>query len=429
MKSFNILVFFYVFIFIIKISYQSSYIILPFKTSTKEKKVYPDNLLQNDVEVTLNIGTPPQSIDLNLRSKAYTFFISSIDTNLPYTTFNYSNSKSLIKVTKNPESFGGQEYSKGIMIYESLIINGKEIKNVSLIMATDLNYKESGALGLRLVESHEVGNDLSFIYQLKNLYGLETYSYIIDYKNDNEGELIIGVYPHIYNPNKFNKNNFYYTKAGSIGKNVDWILNFDVLKYGNKTITTNYIKGFTQIEYGLIQAPKDMKNKFEQLFFNGKCTPRFNIFKSITIIHCNENINISEFKNVSFILKDISVEFILTYEDLFIKQGNEYIFGIVFDEKSDSKESAWILGKIFMKKYELIYDLDRKIIGTYKGHYIEPESEPEKNTTNIVLIVISCILGAILIGLVIFIFYYVKRKRKSRANELKDEDAEYFPTE
>ena len=73
MKSVNILVFFYVFIFIIKISYQSSYIILPFKTSTKEKKVYPDNLLQNDVEVTLNIGTPPQSIDLNLRSKAYTF--------------------------------------------------------------------------------------------------------------------------------------------------------------------------------------------------------------------------------------------------------------------------------------------------------------------------------------------------------------------
>jgi hypothetical protein len=88
MKSVNILVFFYVFIFIIKISYQSSYIILPFKISTKEKKVYPDNLLQNDVEVTLNIGTPPQSIDLNLRSKVYTFFISSIDTDLPYTTFN-----------------------------------------------------------------------------------------------------------------------------------------------------------------------------------------------------------------------------------------------------------------------------------------------------------------------------------------------------
>ena len=48
-----------------------SYIIYPFKKSTKEIKSYPENLLQNDLEVTLKIGTPPQSIDLNLRSKVY----------------------------------------------------------------------------------------------------------------------------------------------------------------------------------------------------------------------------------------------------------------------------------------------------------------------------------------------------------------------
>jgi hypothetical protein len=143
--------------------------LIPFKVSTKEKKDYPENLLQNDLEVTLQIGTPPQSIDLNLRSKAYTFFISNIQTNLPYKTFNDSKSLTLIKVTPKPEQYGRQEYSKGYMIYESIYINGKEIKNISLIMATEVNYRESGALGLRLVESHEFGDDLSFIYQMKKL--------------------------------------------------------------------------------------------------------------------------------------------------------------------------------------------------------------------------------------------------------------------
>ena len=75
----------------INISFQS-YIILPFKTSTKVKKVYPENILQNDIEITLNIGTPPQSVDLNLRSKLYTFFIASVNSGFPFATF-----KSFIK--------------------------------------------------------------------------------------------------------------------------------------------------------------------------------------------------------------------------------------------------------------------------------------------------------------------------------------------
>ena len=88
MKYYNVFFFFFIFSLYIKLSFQSSYIILPFKTSTKEQKSYPENLLQNDLEVTLNIGTPPQKVDLNLRSKAYTFFITSVKANLPYATFN-----------------------------------------------------------------------------------------------------------------------------------------------------------------------------------------------------------------------------------------------------------------------------------------------------------------------------------------------------
>ena len=80
--------FFFILSFIyINLTYES-YIVYPFKKSTKENKSYPENLLQNDLEITLKIGTPPQSVDLNLRSRIYTFFVTSSQVNLPYKLFN-----------------------------------------------------------------------------------------------------------------------------------------------------------------------------------------------------------------------------------------------------------------------------------------------------------------------------------------------------
>ena len=79
--------FFFLSFICFNISFES-YIKYPFKKSTKENKPYPEDLLQNDLEVTIQIGTPPQSIDMNLRSKIYTFFVTSSEVNLPYKTFN-----------------------------------------------------------------------------------------------------------------------------------------------------------------------------------------------------------------------------------------------------------------------------------------------------------------------------------------------------
>ena len=420
----NIFIFLIIFFSNINIAFQS-YIILPFKTSTKVKKVYPENILQNDIEITLNIGTPPQSVDLNLRSKLYTFFISSVNSGFPFATFNESNSKTLIKMTEKPEEYKGMEYKTGYMIYDSIFINGKEMKNLSLILAAELNYKESGALGLRLVDTHEEGNDLSFIYQMKQLYNFDSYTYMIKYKNDNEGDLIIGAYPHMFNTN-FSETDFYYTKAGVSGNNVDWILNFDIIKYDNKSLRYINLQAFTQIEFGLIMAPYKLKAFFNDTFFKGRCVEQFNIIRNVIIIHCNKYININNFKNLTFILKDINSEFTLTYEDLFIKYNDEYIFAIVFNFNYN-KDEPWILGKPFMKKFGLIYDLDRKIIGLYKGNNTGG-NVPKKNP-NLVLIILLGVLGIVVIGLIIFIIYYFKKPRKNRACELNDDNFEYFPTE
>ena len=194
-----------------------------------------------------------------------------------------------------------QEYSKGYMIYESIYINGNEIKNVSLLLAIAVNYNESGALGLRLVDEHELGDYLSFVLQLKKKLNFDSYSYVIRYKNDNEGDLIIGAYPHMYDDN-YSEKNFYQTKAGTIGNDGDWILNFDIIRYNNKSIGYKNRQGFTQIEFGLIQAPFRFKKYFNDTFFKNRCIEKFNKKRNITILHCAHNFEIKEFKNLKILV-------------------------------------------------------------------------------------------------------------------------------
>ena len=416
--------FFFVLSFIyINLTYES-YIVYPFKKSTKEKKSYPENLLQNDLEITLKIGTPPQSVDLNLRSRIYTFFVTSSQVNLPYKLFNEKESTSLVQISKRETNFTNMEYSKGLKISESIYINDKELKGITLMLGTELAYNECGALGLRLINSHESSNDLSFIYQIKKYANLDSYTFTLKYKNDEEGDLIIGAYPHVYD-NKFNEKNFFYSKAGSNKNGVNWVLNFDIIKYNNKSVNVGSKKSLINIEYGLIQAPFKYKNYFKNNFYGDRCSEKFNDKRNVTIVHCSSNFDITSFKDLIFELKDIETQFVFTYKDLFIKENNEYIFGIVFDEDVDAKDPTWIFGKPFMKKYELVYDLDRKIIGLYKEGN---ESPSEKSKVNVVFIILLIILILAVAGLSYFIFFYLKKTRKSRAFELNDDNFDYVPS-
>ena len=416
--------FFFVLSFIyINLTYES-YIVYPFKKSTKENKSYPENLLQNDLEITLKIGTPPQSVDLNLRSRIYTFFVTSSQVNLPYKLFNEKESTSLVQISKRETNFTNMEYSKGLKISESIYINDKELKGITLMLGTELAYNECGALGLRLINSHESSNDLSFIYQIKKYANLDSYTFTLKYKNDEEGDLIIGAYPHVYD-NKFNEKNFFYSKAGSNKNGVNWVLNFDVIRYNNKSVNVGSKKSLINIEYGLIQAPFKYKNYFKNNFYGDRCSEKFNDRRNVTIVHCSSNFDITSFKDLIFELKDIETQFVFTYKDLFIKENNEYIFGIVFDEDVDAKDPTWIFGKPFMKKYELVYDLDRKIIGLYKEGN---ESPIEKSKVNVVFIILLIILILAVAGLSYFIFFYLKKTRKSRAFELNDDNFDYVPS-
>ena len=133
-------------------------------------------------------------------------------------------------------------------------------------------------------------------------------------------------------------------------------------------------------------------------------------------------------------LKDIDYEFVLTYKDLFIEKDDEYISLLAFDSNyRPSHTPIWIFGEPFLKKYQLVFDLDRKIMGVYKENNNSIKNDINENKINylngynIIYLGLIIMLSLIVIGLVVYIIYYIKKPRKYRPFEL-DDNFDYIPS-
>ena len=110
------------------------------------------------------------------------------------------------------------------------------------------------------------------------------------------------------------------------------------------------------------------------------------------------------------------MNFTLNHEDLFYKFNQRYYFLIVFPNKLNNEI---ILGTPFLKKYDIIFNMEQGRIGFY--------TEINKSTVFTLTHLIIIILFLIIIGLVLFIYFSLcKKKRKLRVNEIED-DFDYIP--
>ena len=391
------------------------YIKYPFKRiKPQNNKPLIETILQNDLEITIEIGTPSQKMNLNLRSQYYTFFVSGSKVNYPIKKFNENNSNTCKILNDTIITYSGQEYSKGYKISETLMINGKKINDVTLILASEINYIESGNLGLRTIETQYELRDFNFIYQIKKSANFDNYSFFLNYFDDDNGELIIGTYPHIYDK-KYNEKNFIFQKIGIYKNDLYWLVNINDIKYGNSTLNSNNYKCLINIEFGLISAPGSMRSYFLDYYLNkNDCHP--NVNNNYIFYFCPEN-KIRNFKDLYFYSKELNYIFVLTYTDLFIKDNDKYIFGIVFDDNDFQYNSVWVFGHIFLKKYFLTFDLDKRIIGLY--------TKIEKYESNWRLI-FDVVLIVLILCLSLYILFHLKKPRKIRANELQEDNYEYI---
>ena len=131
------------------------------------------------------------------------------------------------------------------------------------------------------------------------------------------------------------------------------------------------------------------------------------------------------FPPINFHHFELNKTFILDYNDLFIKENNKYYFQIIYSSFSGS---YWKLGKPFLKKYQITLDLDSKKIYFYDNEKIGDDGiiEGKKNySLDLKDILLISFCSVLCICLVIVFIKLIKKNRKKRANELKDDDYEY----
>ena len=400
---------------------KSSYIKLPFrKFSTYQKEInYFNYLEKNDIAIIFEIGTPFQSIPIYINFELYSFYISGQNLNGKYN----ENSSSTLK-KKQLSYFYSEVLNEG---YESedkfklKDISNKEIiiSDFNFIIPTKLNEHKidnfiPSSLGLKIQDSPDIKN-YGFLYILKQKEIIDSFGWTIKYLNNEEGEIIIGGYPHEYDK-EYDISKFKNTKAEKRGAQVYWDLKFQYYLTNKQDFRSCHAQ--FDISFGFIKANFIYKNYLINEFFQFKNNCFIYNNTNYDYFICNSNEKISDFPKLILFHKDLNYSFEFNYKDLFIQKDNQLYFLIVFEKKSQSIE-YWILGKPFFKKYQLVFESDRKLMGIY--------TEKEKKQLNVSWIIVF-ILFIILIILIIFIIQkYKNLPKKIKANELLEQiDSPFF---
>jgi len=388
---------------------------------------YSMNLINNNIYSNISLGSPMQTIPFYFSFNSNLFIIKD---KIIGGFFNEETSKSL---SKNNERefilhFEGTTYYGYYETENFLFKNNKnkKIKVNNLIFSLSNNYNSSNSIktneliknfsiiGLKLSNYRGANDKESFIMQLKDKKILDTYSYSFEYESKEKGSFYLG-----YNINQFDNNyqmsNYIYTKVEYDRNNFEWKINFEKVNYSENNSEPIFKGGIFNINIGGIIGNFKYKefiyeNVFNKYLKENICFEEI-IYDEYLIIYCNKNFNIKEFPNIVFYHKNMNYSFVFDYNDLFTENNDKIYFNVFFNIKFSS--FYWIFGEIFFRKYQIIFDQDRQLIGLW----INKKNVKKFNYHKYLYISFICIIIFLII-----VIYNIKNKipRKIKANELEE---------
>ena len=280
-----------------------------------------------------------------------------------------------------------------------------------------------------------VGNGLfkeesaNLITQLKKQDKINSYVFSIKYTNDDNGEIIIGDLPHEYSPEKYSSKNYFFDTV-SITKEppFNWHFTYDKCLYGEEEVDkSNMVK--LSIDFGFIKGNSFLKKNLEKNFFAmNNCNKKQ--INDYDIFYCTKDA-LKNFKPIIFKLQSkycptiTNANFEFTADDLFIKDNNDndkYYFQIIFN--TDGLFHNWVFGKPLFKKYQMVFDQDKKTYGFYLENNFNIINTLPNNIAN-TSTKISWILVVFLLIVSLGLLYALhkllpKIPRKLKANELEE---------
>ena len=219
------------------------------------------------------------------------------------------------------------------------------------------NASSNGIIGLQNNKNTNGNKSLiNFFYEKKIINSLIL---TVKYISDKKGEIIIGDYPHSYDNNYQEKN----LKIIS-HHDKEYSMKFEDIIFSNKEKEININVIFSLELKGIVGSNLYKKfineNFFEYYLLNKKC--KIELINNEFYIYICQDIDITKFPSIIFESKILNMNFEMTYKDLFFEKNGIFYFLVYFEKITNFK---WILGEIFVKKYQIIIDFQNGIIGFY----------------------------------------------------------------
>ena len=464
----------------------NSYAVLPFKSfiqcnDYQNRKInnnindisnfFVQNCLTNKIYTEMDIGEPKQTINILLSMKGSSFYLfeefcpnyiaTFYDQNKSYTfrnssfcTKNFNNILSICDIKEKITFYNDINLKSNISLNDTNIafgvglpsyIRNNNSNNICGFIGFSLNNKDISNLlnrFLLILKFFHVIDEYIWTFHFFNKNNKNDLFYKINNKNDNhEGLFIIGILPHQYDNQIFNESNYKSALNENRGYIYQWDLKFFEIysldKNNNKINIYNDFQGELDIETNYIVSTKEYFDLIKEIFFKEYFNNRICVnntvevgknFYSVTnnfyeVISCDINkFNEKEMENfpsLHFFHLKYNYTFIFTYKELFKNIYNRTFFLI---STSKITENFWTFGKLFMNKYQFIFNTDKKTINFYLKKNKETFKQNQKSKIKYYIFFLFTILLSILIG--IFIGKRIFKKKKSIVSEMED-DFEY----
>ena len=447
---FNIILFI---IILFNVKLEVNPMIIPFE-STNKKEVSPekyfDNLFNNELKITLKVGSHRQSIPCYLNLNMHTVYICGSDSELKNGQPKYEEYKSETYVNTSSATSSESFYVVGKPSKDEICINDNQITDLKFYLAkTRFSSNEliySCMIGLGYEEVFYDDDDAqgylteieSFISQLKNNKLINKKVFFIKYNdNDDNGEIIFGAFPHELK-DKYCENCIEeeYIEADNIyTTDIQIVWSIKGYIYSGEKLIFNYLSSIDfELNQGFIIGSYLYKKDILNNFFNEKISKEecftqeiYQQKRAFDGFYCKKDIDITKFESLKIILDKIKYKIEFTFEDLFTMNGDYVYFNVLFTQEEDEFKNDFILGKPVFKKYPMVFNLIKRgeKIGFYNNLSFNKNRQNINNINNDgkgsskKLTIILIIIGIIIISLLIFIIHrYCQKPRKQKVNEL-----------
>ena len=447
-------------IFLIIFNLSLCLVVFPFKPAyvnkngdiDQTKKEYNYTHFMNDYfesfpYTTIEIGNPSQKIKVILTYEDCGFKVGKakycVNEEEYLSHYNRNDSSDFYYTDKyiyNINEFDkGHSAADSIKLYKDMNLKKYEkFQTMDFYLGSDTNELLCGVVGFKMDRAETYCRNISVIRNFKSNNITDNYKWTLKYNSNDEGLVIFGTNMNEIIKN-YNEKYLYHIESRYIGGSYYWCFDIDLLTvFGDKNMSFVGKDRWIEInnDYSFLIGNDDFENYIKDYFseyvdknicYKGEW--QYNQYYSYYVYECDKEKfgkeDIKKFPSISFLNRKLETELVFENNELFTETKYKFFYNVIFRK---TKGGYWVFGKLFFKKYQVMFDLDSDIIYIYKDNKENKNNSDSDNSsgTKLFLQIIGIIGLVCITGFLGYLLgKYLNKMRKKKANELRDDEYDY----